>query len=782
MSREYAGLNEEQAKEAKWLKMNIEQLETELREVEGKGDSGKTLIEPILEKYPEELQEKFRAELRADAVEEARKTKELQDFLPTVEIKWPLPPEQDLYLQTLNANVRKGTIKMGEEPLRRKLWQSYARCKAFLPSFLDHVPDGVWGILWRAQTFALKDEDPTWASRIITLHEDLTSVGKKLAGEQEFLYIEALIHEGRLDQAIAVWQDLGDIVKEHGQLSAEHELSGVRLFTSTGDSEKALQLAQKYLVKADQADSRILLPIIDTWLKRGDDTGMKHAWALYLVLKTKLGSDITMDDYDKIAMAFIYRGRTGLALAVFKDMMLTGQETNFESVQLFKKSLGLIEKAQASVITADDLNTVSLTALTVMPRKYQNKFFYGSWLKKLLGMGESDAAKSVIELMYERGVKPDSKHLNGIIGAWFRSGRQSDREKAERMAWAMIHERLDFVDKRRRRDDVFSPSISADVDRTSLPPHLNRTVSPANIETFALLLQHYSRRPTKDNVKLLQNAVRWAEIRPNHYFINHLLFFELRRGQPQAAWAMYKDMFSRVQPDLETFACLWECEKAHLESLVVRSNNGFPSPRRIMNEMMSWFSARSAPEQQLIRELASTALYNHIIRCFCLAKDLEGALVSLYALKDAFGFYPGGDTGDMISIYIARLGLGEEDVQKPGRSRRPKKSLQKTNVKKASAVFQLIAIRRREERAECGMDDEEKLDPEIKREERLYLVGEYLRTVIRRKTAAEESMEDNVERAASAMGVRGTRMDDPLSSYPGYQEQKGSVWSMFGRS
>ena len=102
--------------------------------------------------------------------------------------------------------------------------------------------------------------------------------------------------------------------------------------------------------------------------------------------------------------------------------MVTGQDPSNDSTALYKSALGLAGNLHASSINENDVNKVSLSVLKVLPRRFQNRFFYASWMKKLIGMGEVDSAALVIELMYERGVKPDSKHLNGIIAGWLREG------------------------------------------------------------------------------------------------------------------------------------------------------------------------------------------------------------------------------------------------------------------------------------------------------------------------------------------------------------------------
>jgi len=767
-------LDPEASDEAKHFKDQVDQLDKEIRIME-EGEEGKTLIEPLLANLSEEDQRKVREAIRQDEIEEARRAEEtealkrqLAKYAPKkkdLEIQWQLPPEHSAYLRNLNANILQAANNLANHGPRKKLWQSYARCKAFLPPFLHLIPDKSWHVLWVSQQSAASTDDPHWAPRVVELSEDMMEAEKKLDVYQRILYIEALRHTDRQDHAIAQWEELKNDLGNDKRASDEHELLGVRLFASHGDPEKAERIALNFLGEDKPEESRILIPILRAWAQRGDDVGIKHAWALYLRFRAQVGSNITMDDYDNITMSFFNVKRTDLALAVFKDMMLTGQQSDQESMELYRKSLALIGKTQSRAISVEDLNKISMTGLTVLPRRFQNKFFYGSWLKKLIGMGEVDAAASVIELMYERGVKPDPKHLNGIVGAWLRAGNDQDKVAAQKMAWAMIYERSDFVNKRRDGQKADINDLNTAVE-TRAPAHLRRTISPANIETFSLLLQHYGRRSQDENVRLIQDCLERAQIRPNTYFINHLLYIDLRRGQHQKAWIKYQQMFHNVEPDLETFAALWDCEKAHLESLLLHHKDKFPDPRSVMSHMMNWFSQLSTKprERELVQQDFSKELYDQIIRCMCLATDQEGVIVALYAMKESFGFYPDKETARLISMYVGRMGIGEKEARQAGRSRRKRNPQRQQNAVKIAQAFQIISEQREQVLTEHGLGDLERCDELIQKEEGLFILAEFLRTVLRRTSIDEDLVEGNIEVAAWEMGVSGIRMEDPLTA------------------
>ena len=763
------------------VREELKQLEAEIQELKGEHTS---TIEPLLDELSQEDRDKVRAALREAELndedtppteEENRMVEEeMMKIFPEDAIKnlrsipadldfgdWEdqldLLPEEALHLRHFRQSLRKYVDNPSEGA--KKVWQSYVRCKYNAPPFMHLASDEVWDALWKSQLdspLALQEQ----AKRMSVLLTDMMDHGKELNMDQKLVFIQSLILEGNQTKAMDYWQSQQSTFGANGQAPVEFDLLGVRLYALQGNPRKAQRIALDVLESKDKGVSHILIPVIEAWIRSGGELGIKHAWAVYLHLRAQRGSNIQLDDYDTISMGFLNMGRTDLALAVFKDMMLTGESTNYESTELYRKSLGLIGELQSSSIDSKELSKISLTALTALPRKFQNKFFYGSWMKRLIGMGEVDAASMVIELMYERGVKPDAKHLNGIMGAWLRSGHLKMKEKAEKLGWAMIHERLDLVNRRSRNiAAIANESHSTDIlefKDIQIPAHLRRTVSPATIETFSLLLLYYERRGMSNHVQRLRDFLPRAQIQPNSYFMNHLIYAALRSGNHRKSWHIYQAMTPKVRPDLETFASLWDCQKAHQGRLSMYKSDHFPGPRHLFCDMISWYSTLRPKHRTEVREGFSKDLYDQIIRCFCLAQDLEGTLVALYALEESFGFAPDKDSARMITLEVASLGVGEPKVPGRRRSRLSGNSQHKQNIARITQVMELLTEQRRSTVEEKGVI----LDDKGKVKEQLWLIAELLRTVLKRKG---EGWEEEVSKAAWEMGVSGVRMEDPLA-------------------
>ncbi|KAL8823487.1 MAG: hypothetical protein Q9191_005811 [Dirinaria sp. TL-2023a] len=588
---------------------------------------------------------------------------------------------------------------------------------------------------------------------VCAIATEVLGSGKELIKDEALLYIDSLIKLGQIQEARTQWENRRVLLSEDDHIRLAFGSLGVRMYAEDGKPEQAQELALELLPQADQdLKVPILLPVLVAWANKGDEDSVKRAWALYIRLRKELDTNIRIEDYQSVIMSFINSGRTEVALAVFKDLILSGEAESHNSVELYNKALGIVSDMQTQSADSSKLNLVSLTALTAMPRRYQNKFFYGSWLKLLIGNGELDAAASVIELMMERGVKPDAKHLNGMIGAWLRNGNAEERARADQLAWSMIHRRLDFVRERRGQATVReSPRVTVPTPAAKIASF--RSIPPATIETFCLLLLDYQRRGLHKQVDILKTNLSKAEIPPNTYWMNHLMYAELREDREDRAWNVYIDRPRYISPDTESFACLWDCEKRNLDKNLANASRKFPKPRRILGEMLSWYNQLGQGARREVRESASKELYEQIIRCMCLSHDLEGTIVALYALKKIIHLYPNDDTVRLVALQVARRGI-DGAVPRPSRRRRaPAAQLRsKDNLQKTMQLFHLITEQRAETLGQQQMDPNA-FNEEQKGEELILVLARLLYMVMLQTTEDREMVLLKVKDAAEEIGL-----------------------------
>jgi pentatricopeptide repeat protein len=672
-------------------------------------------------------------------------------------------PESHAYSTRFNLSLRRYTAKTTDERARQELWKSYRRCKQNVPGFLESLTPARMDSIWESQV-AAQSTKSTRSRHLQTLAEDMKSVGRPLAIPQILSYIEALHEGGAIVQALEQWEAYQAELSQKKEDLEEYWMLGVRLFAAENNPQRAQDIALAFLANDRSRQPRVLIPVITAWGKMPGKEAEVKAWALYLQLKTFLGPDMTMEDYDRVSIGLLTAGRSDAAVAVFKDMMVTGQDPANDSTALYQAALGLAGNLQASSIDEHAVNKVSLSALTMLPRRFHNRFFYASWMKKLIGMGEVDSAAMVIELMYERGVKPDAKHLNGVMAGWLREGNAAARDKAERLGWSMIQHRIDAVWKRYQPVET-SPQIQVQhqaIEPGRVPKFLQREVPPASIETFSILLLHYTRRGDDDMVKYLAKCLGDAHIQPNSYFMNHLLYAELRKQDIRSLWNKFETMTTSIRPDLETFACLWDCAKLQYDRGRTAFDAGFPSARKLFSHMVQWYSQLSPRAQKNITEQFTKDLYDQIIRCFCLSKDLSGTLVALHSMHAAFGYAPDDATARMIVLQVARLAGVPANTPKRRLRRLSSTPRSKENIGQVSQLLEMLGERKSLALKAQGLSIEQ-LDSHEKQQYQLEVMASLLRIVLSRTEGLDPvQVEAKLAQAATEMHVEGIDLGSPL--------------------
>ncbi|PGG99414.1 hypothetical protein AJ79_08530 [Helicocarpus griseus UAMH5409] len=669
------------------------------------------------------------------------------------EVELKVPESAEAHVNRFNHNLNV-LLKDPTRPNRQELWRSYQRCKALIPAFIELLPEETLAILWSSQSQSVSPQTPQLGHWEV-LAEDILSNGREFRQSQWLRYITLLLESGQSEKALSLWKTRQTHLDDTPMPEVEQFWNlGVRILIANGQLESAQDIAMAFLADDKSRPPRILIPIIVAWAELPGNTNGSRAWALYLRLKTMLGPDMNMNDYDSISIGFLKAGRVDMAVAVFKDMMLTGQSSPSESISLYNASLGLVGNLQASSITEADVNKISLSALTIMPRKFQNKFFYASWIKKLIGMGEVDSAAMVVELMYERGIKPDAKHLNGVIGGWLRQGTRTAREKAEKVAWAMIQERIDSVWSRNNNPPSEKKPSVHDTD-VRVPKYEKRTVPPANIETFSLLLLDYTRHGQESIANHVIECLEKANMRPNAFFMNHLLYAELRKHDILGVWSRYKEMSATVRPDLETFACLWDCAKIQYDRARDPFHHTFPTARALYREMMDWYFSLTPRTQANVRQLFTKHLYDQILRCFSFSLDPQGTIVALHSLRNVFNYIPDVVTARILMFEVVRLlppppELADKKLRRHRRriSTHPRN---KESLQHVTTLLQTLRDGKIEKLAKQGLILED-MDMKARKDHEVSLYSDLLRVVLSRLAENPRKIEQKIRKAAVEMG------------------------------
>ncbi|KAI9745252.1 MAG: hypothetical protein M1818_001531 [Claussenomyces sp. TS43310] len=678
------------------------------------------------------------------------------------------PAERRQYILRFNSLIEKAATGHSAS-VSKDLWKFYSLCRKTLSSAWTLIPHSVWSVLWA--TFSRESlYNPDRMAHIHRLGEDMEAAGAVLDTSQQLLYLEAIFLEGSHDVAIKRWESARVALSFDAVSETQYWSLGVRMLAHDNNPSMA-QAAADVLLNATQGekDARVLIPIMAAWLASKDPAAVKKAWALYIRLRIHVGSSMSMEDYDACVGVFMTCQRPDIALAVFRDMMLSQELDAFkaaDSVAVYKRVLKIKGDLRTLELEPAEKDWTSWEPFTFLPKKNQNKFFYGSWLKKLLGDGETDWAARVVDLMYQRGVAPDSRHLNGIIGAWLRTGIAKSIQKAETTAWKMIDNRVEFVKRRARtRESLASANARGSVRPVSTigkGDHRcikdTRWLASATIETFSILAESYRRRQKEERIKELCDVIRICAISPNTTFMNSLLKLGITGHRKAWSWALYLQLVREdgVRPDHETFACLWKIMKTHVDPVKNRTTAGYPSCRALFSEMMQWSS-------NLGHENMPRKLYDRIVLCFGLADDQVGTGIALRAMQIFYAAYPDQATIRSIVLQLTKAGIVNAAGFAPRRLNL--NSSQKERMKQITRLLQSFKDQRDEALLTEGKAYED-LDEKAKGEESIILLCEVLRFVVQSRTSPDQinapgalpggdmvSFQQLAEVAAKQMGI-----------------------------
>ncbi|KAH6685367.1 hypothetical protein F5X68DRAFT_210018 [Plectosphaerella plurivora] len=295
------------------------------------------------------------------------------------------------------------------------VWKSYNLARQTLAKSWSHVPNSVWDLIWKI--FSIEaDTNPNRFTYLSLLARDMSEAKVALNPEQQLITIEALFVEGFEAKAIENWKRCMSGMGDSGSNTFnDYWELGTRMFCQSGDLVQAERAVNKLLEQ--QADPHILMPFIRACATQTSEEAQEKAWASYRRLRELLGADMGLEEYDEVIAFFLTTNQTERALFAFVDMMTSG--------------------------------TVDLYAGGRLPSHIGNKFFFGKWLKRLIGAEDLDGAFTVFEFMRSKGIEAAPVQINGLIGAWQRAGGADDLQKADDLAWDMIRARIDFVQTRR---------------------------------------------------------------------------------------------------------------------------------------------------------------------------------------------------------------------------------------------------------------------------------------------------------------------------------------------
>jgi hypothetical protein len=655
-------------------------------------------------------------------------------------------------LSTLNNTLSRAYKCLGEkvisETIQRDAWRSYMLCRKVLLEVPELIPSGVWYLLW--EIFERPTEKNVGRmEHIFQLGKDMKGLGLPLQDRLP-LFIESASMSGENELALEEWHAVDRTLDTDEFTFRNHWEVGVRMYCRMGQPGKAMHALSTLMSQSESVgDYRLLIPIIRAYLAPETPIGFKKAWALYRHLKFRLGDLMTMEDYDSTISLFLEAGKPDRALRIFVDMMRrakTDKAAQIEGDEHDALDLAGIANMRISVMHSQ--------ALANLPAEYTNKFFFGKWIKKLIGDGDLSGAKRVLDHMRDRGIRADSKHMNGLIGAWYRTKSGKNQALADEAAQQMIAARIEFV--RERQNPVGSEGLAPKIRVEKYPTkHNYRSIYPlmprATIETFSILIEHYRKRRRDDLLGKLFNDLREAKVRPSTFFMNEMILSHAQSKKASTAWKDYLLLTNvhSVHPDFATFEALWLLERRASDPVTRNSYQGFGTCRELFYEMIKHF------EHLTHKETMTRDLYESTILGFAFADDHPGLAVALRALQHLFNMYPNEQTARTIVLHLTRVGLKNEAGFRPRRLNI--KASTKDRIKQVTEVLTAFKQRRTKVLLEQGIVFEE-MDNQSKVEEALLLMTNLLRYITQARLVNNEnigysSAEEGSMIAARNMGV-----------------------------
>lgn len=604
------------------------------------------------------------------------------------------------------------------------LWKYYVLCRRTLLSDSRGVSPATWNLIWTYISLS----DPTNLDRMAhvkRLGSDMQEAGLYLGGPALLLYMEAVFIEGDPATAIHLWTTSGNHFLENEDLLDQYLELGTRMFSENGDIHKARKAASIVIQRSsDPISARILIHTIQGCLASRIENRTLEAWNIYLEFRKHMEWRMEMEDYDVITGLFMRAGKHHEALAVFKDMMLTND---------------VAAKQRHDSLVTQDYNH--------FPSQLNNKFFFGKWLKKLIGSGDLDEANGVLDLMRDLRICPAAKFTNGLMGAWLRSGSLKNRKLAEDMGWSMIAARLDFVKAREQGVKALLPPLRAVMGTNTLDfKHASFNLNPpATIETFSILMDHYVKLQQPEHLLDLYTTLSKAKITANTYFMNSVLKAEPKNSLDTKK--IYHTLINDgVKPNHRTFFQLWHNLKQRL--MQRHKRHKFFRARELFAEMMRWANSLKA---EFGPDGFPRDVYDLIILNFGLADDQAGTAVALRAMQRYFGIYPTDETARSLVLQVTSIGV----ITGPRIRRLNLNAGTKERIRQVTHVLALLQSQRVEALAQVGImyDD---LDEKTKKEEALGLLSDLLRIVAIQLNSSEGGCIDIIELsriAAKEMGV-----------------------------
>ena len=683
----------------------------------------------------------------------------------------PQNDQQNYAVRRLNLNLKLGLKILDQGQFRSSLWDAYVRAKSCVPTLPSLMPDKAWDVLWDTQVKRSRRERDTRIQRseqdsihdahVGEIHSDMGSVGKTPVG-QRVAYLESLFFQGNEEQASSGWEDdhSGTETSSRHDYKPEHLELGVKLHAFAGHLDRAQRIMRHLFDLYPTWDASVMLSVLRAHTERDFPKHHDTAKTIYLGLREKLGSDMTLEDYDACFVGFLQARHLRYAKQVFRDMVKDGTLATSFSTEDVENVLTRLHMLYRLGTDIEKMTGIALQALSILPQSYHSHIF-SEWMNAAVRWNAPEVAAQVLDMMFSRGYRPETAHFNYLLKALFRTKEEPRVLKAENIGWRMIEEarRTPSV----KRPNFRAPQIIAQradmITETVLDSEAARQVPKANITTFTLMMQHHGTNLQWEYVDYLMRLWRTTDIQPNAGFMNIVMDNCCRKGKYSEVWQTYEALTDvpggrpGVFPDGSSIRCLWKTLRIALGDPASRDNPDLPTPRELLAETVLWWArcrSRSDVEQFRVG-LASAdhdAITSLIMHCFSYTQDFAGSLVALHVAR-TMSIFPTDKTAAILQSQAAWVDMNRETDSV--RSQYHHNKNHKNIVDKLGRVYYIL-MERRLKRAGLTEASFDIMSDEELGDLGLNLLSEFVRVIMKR-SYAPETVEAMITKAKEEVGV-----------------------------
>ncbi|KAF2464065.1 uncharacterized protein BDR25DRAFT_307385 [Lindgomyces ingoldianus] len=662
------------------------------------------------------------------------------------------------------------------DDVRSRVWRAYSLAKRTYPQLPLDIPNRAWDILWATQSIKSmrnRSRDP----HLCELYRDMRATGKPTTVKQRIAYLEGMFLTGEEEKALKEWED--DYDQSNNQLrhdfKPEHLEAGARMYALAGNADRARGIMDELFELYPDWDPTIIMAVFRAHTR--SDLAEHHdiAQKMYSRMKDVLGDRVTLRDYDSWFVGFLEARHLSYSKKVFKEMVTHGfiaRDSSQTEINEVLRRLHLLYRLGTDI---EKMSSIALQAITILPPSYRFHLF-GDWVKSAAVNKAPEAAAQILEMMMKRGYDPQTFHFNLLLKALFRSKKKPNELKAENMAWRMIEAYRSWSEP--------AHSLSA-ADAISKHTHLlnNRPSTseldwktpPANVTTFALLMQWHANHAQWEHVDYLTRWLRDSKLAPNTAVMNIMLENQCRQGKYNEVWNIYRSLadvlkppvggrLPGVFPDGATFRCLWKTLRLALGDHETRHNSTLPSSRDLLKETLCWWDlvrSRHDAERFRIGLAASNqgALNTLVMHCFSYDNDLTGSLVAMHVFRKKFGLFPSNKSAQILQNQIAWV-----DARRSASTsrRQHQNGVFKRDVEKMARVYHMLMQKRFERTNMTGQQFSYLSEAEIA-DMNLNLLSEFVRVILKRKHTPEV-VEGMIDQAKAELGFPEMKIGD-LDAY-----------------